>query len=142
MRTWTRVQDGVAADHFSDETLVPGMDVFVGVGEWVESTDLTPQPSSGWRYDGSSFSPPPQVSAPNMRARTYKSDIWRRCTEDEAPLLDAALTEAPARLRRLWDDSTVLMHEAEEFPALQASVITLLGDTRAAELLAASYWEM
>lgn len=76
-----------------------------------------------------------------MYARTYKSDIWRRATDEEVVTIDAGLTEAPARLRRLWDDSQVLMHEADEFPMIRDVMVDAFGEKRANELLAASYWE-
>jgi hypothetical protein len=70
--------------------------------------------------------------------RTLKSDIWRRCTDEEAELLEAALNAAPVRLRRLFDDSTILESNWPEYETLRAGIVGAVGEERAAELLAAS----
>ncbi|WP_424140255.1 hypothetical protein [Roseomonas chloroacetimidivorans] len=142
-RTWIRVQDGVAADAFEQPErmeIVPGVDILVGIGDWVEITDLSPRPASGWRYDGSAFSAPPAPEAPPSEAivRTLKSDIWRRCTDEEAEALEAALNAAPVRLRRLFNDSTILESNWPEYEALRSGIVQAVGEERAAELLAAS----
>lgn len=80
-------------------------------------------------------SPPMPAPAP---LRTYKTDVWRRCTETEAETLDAALNTAPVKLRRLWADSTILEHESAEFSDLLAPMIAAFGAERAAEILAPS----
>jgi hypothetical protein len=98
---------------------------------------------SGWLYVEGQFSPPPDATPPaDRKARTYKSEIWRRATEDEAAVIDAGLTEAPVKDRRLWDDSQVLMHEASEFATIRAVMVASFGEARADELLAPSYWEV
>ncbi len=74
--------------------------------------------------------PPPSV--------TYKSDIWRRCTDAEAEALDALLARQPRRQQRLFNDATVIAHADEMFATLQAAVTQALGATRAAEILAPS----
>ncbi|WP_146617678.1 hypothetical protein [Rhodoplanes serenus] len=68
--------------------------------------------------------------------KLYKSTVWRRATEAEAEIIDQQLSAAPARLRRLWDDSTILDHSAPEFSALAAGFVGAFGEARAAELLA------
>src|SRR5205823_4520651 len=81
---------------------------------------------------------PVGVPNPNVPLRTFKSDVWRRCTDSEANALDAALAAAPARLRRLWADSTILERDSAEWPELLAGVVAVVGATRAAQLLAPS----
>lgn len=69
---------------------------------------------------------------------TFKTDIWRRCTELEAATLDNALDEAPVKMRRLWDDSTQVESSAPEFAMLRAQMVAAFGETRTAEILAPS----
>ena len=89
-----------------------------------------------WLTSGNAPSTPAPEPAPLVR--TYKSDVWRRCTDAEAARLDAALQAAPVRLRRLWDDCTILEHEAADFDELRDGMVAAFGEDRAAELLAAS----
>lgn len=93
----------------------------------------------GLFWDGASFVPlPPNEPEPVPSQRTYKSDVWRRCSETEAAALDAALAGSTAKLRRLWDDCTILEHEAPEWSLLAAGVAAVVGEERAAEILAPS----
>ncbi|NVO13909.1 MAG: hypothetical protein HXX10_07720 [Rhodoplanes sp.] len=81
--------------------------------------------------------PVPYVApVPPPLTRLYKSTVWRRATDAEASTIDAQLQAAPARLRRLWDDSTVLDTDAAEFAALSAGFVAAFGQSRAGELLA------
>lgn len=79
------------------------------------------------------------VETPAPKLTTFKSDIWRRCTDAEAQMLDGALADAPATLRRLFDAVTVIEHDAPEFATLRDSIAAVVGGyTRADELLAPS----
>lgn len=69
---------------------------------------------------------------------TYKGDLWRRCSEAEADILDAALDQSPSRLRRLFDDAQYLDPSDPDYPTIRAAVVTALGEARAAEVLAPS----
>ena len=89
-----------------------------------------------WVEAGNAPDQPPPEPAPLIR--TYKSDVWRRCTDDEAVTLDAALEAAPVRMRRLWSDCTILEHEDPDFADLRAQMEAVFGVTRTAEILAAS----
>lgn len=74
---------------------------------------------------------PPQL-------RTLKTDVWQRCTVDEAEILDAALDQAPAKERRIWSDSLSIEHDSEYFATLKAQMESQFGEQRTAELLAPS----
>lgn len=75
-RTWIRIQDGVAADTFtSDGSIQPGVDVLVGIGEWVEITGAEAPPSSGWLYVDGQFSPPPEPAPAPVPAQPSKSEL-------------------------------------------------------------------
>jgi hypothetical protein len=144
MTTYARITDGVVVEIIKVESDPPIEDRYhpdiVAKLITLRGAQVT-NVTEGYTYDGSSFAAPtPEPEAPKL-ARTYKADIWRRSTDEEAEALDSALTEAPVRLRRLWDDSQLLMHEAEEFPYLRASVIAVVGEDRADALLAPSYFE-
>jgi hypothetical protein len=69
---------------------------------------------------------------------TYKSDVWRRATDAEAEIINAALNAAPVRQRRLWDDSTILEHGADMWTPLRAQMVEAFGEARANEILAPS----
>lgn len=76
--------------------------------------------------------------APAVPSIIFKADIWRRCTDDEAATLDAALEQAPARLRRIFDGAQYLDTTDPDYPAIRDAVIAALGQTRAAVVLAPS----
>lgn len=85
------------------------------------------------------FSPPSAPPAPPPAPRiVYKADIWRRCTDDEATQLDAALAQQPVRMRRMFDDAQFLSSGDELFGEVKAAVTQLVGADRAAALLAPS----
>ncbi|WP_424138153.1 hypothetical protein [Roseomonas chloroacetimidivorans] len=134
---------GLPADGIVSRVLeiADGLDLALVAGGsadgWVE---IEPKVQAGWLYDGSTFSAPPAPEAPPSEAivRTLKSDIWRRCTDEEAEALEAALNAAPVRLRRLFDDSTILESNWPEYEALRSGIVQAVGEERAAELLAAS----
>lgn len=69
---------------------------------------------------------------------TFKTDIWRRCTQEEAELLDGQLATASVKLRRLWDDASRIEHSAPEFPILRSEMVNVFGETRTDEILAPS----
>jgi Trm5-related predicted tRNA methylase len=76
---------------------------------------------------------------PQMRAFTWKTDVWERVTDDEADALDAALRASPAKVRRFWDDSLRIWHDHEMFgPALKQPFADLFGDERAGAVFAPS----
>ncbi|MBB5765716.1 hypothetical protein ABEV34_11850 [Methylorubrum rhodesianum] len=69
---------------------------------------------------------------------TYKADLWRRCTDEEADAIDGALKAAPVRQRRLFEDAQYLDHADESFVFARAALSELFGEARAAALLAIS----
>lgn len=71
-------------------------------------------------------------------AITFKADLWRRCTDEEADQIDVALKAAPARQRRLFEDAQYLDHADAAFAFARAALVSLFGETRAVELLAVS----
>jgi hypothetical protein len=74
---------------------------------------------------------------------TYKTDVWMRCSEEEATVLDYALgPNGPAtpRMRRMWADCTQVEHNSPTFPVLMEQMAAAFGAPRAAELLAPSVY--
>lgn len=69
------------------------------------------------------------------KTKVYKSDIWRRMTDAEADIADAALNSQSARLRRLWADSGYLLTTDELFPLVAGALGQAFGAARAAEIL-------
>lgn len=77
-----------------------------------------------------------KAAEPNLF--TYKTDIWQRVTDDEAETLDAHLTQATAKQRRMWDDSLRVEHSSDYFSALRKQMVAEFGDSRTSEILAPS----
>ena len=73
---------------------------------------------------------PAAVEAP-PRTTLSKADLWRRLTDDEADMLDAALSMAPTRLRRIFEAAQYLDTTDADYPALREGVIAALGEERA-----------
>jgi hypothetical protein len=69
---------------------------------------------------------------------TYKADIWRRVTEDEAETLYNAIEALPIKDKMVFKEASYLDHFHEEFSLVENNMITLFGETRTAELLAPS----
>jgi DNA-directed RNA polymerase specialized sigma24 family protein len=98
----------------------------------------------GWIVSGNSYTPPPVLDPvpgtvvtppPTL---TYKADLYRRATEDEAERIEEALAAAPVRQRRLFEAAQYLDHADPEFAAMHEALVGLFGEERADELLAAS----
>lgn len=81
--------------------------------------------------------PEPAPSEP-MPYQIAKADLWRRATEKEAEAMDAALSDAPARLRRAYDAAQYIASDDPWFPELQAGITAAIGAKRAAVILARS----
>lgn len=75
---------------------------------------------------------------PEPAYTTYKTDIWRRCTDEEAEAMEQALLAAPAKLRRLFNDATIIEHNSPEFVYLRAGIERAVGVDRADVILAPS----
>ncbi len=130
--------DGTARGFIADDvvTIIPTGALPITNEQWEDWVANAP----ARRWDGTQLLEvtPAVPSAPSF-TRLYKSEVWRRATDAEAEQLDAALSAAPVRLRRLWADSTVLDTTSEDWPLLRDPVVQLLGAARAAELLAPTF---
>lgn len=89
-----------------------------------------------WVAAGGVATAAPPVAAPP--ARTWKTDVWRRCTDAEVIASDQALKAAPVKMQRLWADSTILEHESPEFSMVWDFMVAAFGQDRAAQILAPS----
>ena len=100
---------------------------------------VAPEVRPDWvRQPDGSFAPPPAVPAPIAVRITFKSDVFRRCTDQEADRIDAALATASSRMRNLFMAASYLASDAEEYAVLLETATQLFGPMRAAELLAPS----
>lgn len=79
-------------------------------------------------------------SSPSVAAVTivYRSDLFRRCTDDEADKIDAALDQTSTRMRNLFASVQVFRSDAPEWQLLHDTAVSLFGADRAAVLLASS----
>ena len=95
----------------------------------------------GWALVGGTLQAVPIAPEPTPAPQpviTFKADIWRRCTDEEAAQIDEALKAAPIRQRRLFEDAQYLDHADEAFAFAHQALVGLFGEDRAGELLAAS----
>lgn len=76
------------------------------------------------------------IAAP--RPVTYKTDVWMRCTDDEAAYLTAALGQASPKMKGMWADCQQIEHSSPFFSTLRSQMGSVFGELRAAELLAPS----
>lgn len=92
-----------------------------------------------WSVEAIPNDPEPETNepAPAPLTRLHKAVLWRRLTEAEADMLDAALAAHPStRLRRIFEAAQYLDTGDADYPALRDGVVAALGETRAAEVLA------
>lgn len=78
------------------------------------------------------------ILSDNWPPRTFKADIWRRATEQEAEAIEAMLSQQSARIRGLWYDSSYILHTDELFQLAWDNAVQAFGEGRAGELLAPS----
>ena len=98
---------------------------------WEHSEEIFARVAAG------EFGPIATAQPPNLPVKTklFKAEVWRRCTDSEAALLDAALNSQPVRLRRMWDDATFISSTDELYNTLKAGITAIIGAKRAGELL-------
>lgn len=107
----------------------------------LEVVEVPIEVDPNWSRDSDGFHPPaPPVieSTPAGPVITYKADIYRRCTDDEADAIEMALAAAPVRQRRLFESALHLDHSDDAFAFAQEALVGMFGEKRASELLAAS----
>lgn len=78
----------------------------------------------------------PVVAAPMDHYSIPKDIIWRRATDAEAEIMDAALGSQSVRVRRIYDGAQVISTDGELYSILLAAMIQLFGESRAQQLLA------
>ncbi len=87
---------------------------------------------------GETIAPYESGPAPNL-TRISKADLWRRLTDEEAELLDAALQAAPVRLRRVFEAAQYMDVNDPDYAALRSGIVEALGAVRAEEVLRPTY---
>lgn len=68
----------------------------------------------------------------------YPVDLWSRMTEDEADQVEAAIAEQSVRIQNMFRSASSYRSDHELWETLESTAVTLFGEERAAELLAAS----
>ncbi|ALN73530.1 hypothetical protein [Aureimonas sp. AU20] len=96
---------------------------------------IVPLTDAEWAEYQKMQSDPPLISQATI---TYKADVWRRSTEEQAAAIDTELTKLDVRMRRLWDDAQYLDHSTEEFALLQATMLQAFGQAETDRILAPS----
>jgi len=92
-------------------------------------------------WDGSAWAvsdlPPPEPTV-GSRPITFKNDVWRRCSEEQAGVIDTELTKLGTRQRRMWEDAQYLDHADPLVMMLKAQMTAAFGESEAARILAPS----
>lgn len=106
----------------------------------VRDVSSWPEIKAGWVVEANGFAPPAAAppAPPAGPVVTFKADIYRRCTDEEAEAIEMALAAAPVRQRRLFESAQFLEHTAPEFATMREAIAGMFGGARADELLAAS----
>lgn len=65
----------------------------------------------------------------------YKTDVWRRTTEEEAEVLDERIQNSSTKRRRMWEDSRSIEHDSDYFLVLRDQMVEAFGEKRTDELL-------
>lgn len=79
-----------------------------------------------------SFAPSPAPAA-----ITFKADIWRRATDEEAPVLVSLLEQQSLRKQMIFRDCGYLDHSDPDFLLLKAAVAQALNSEERASLILA-----
>jgi hypothetical protein len=80
--------------------------------------------------------PPPVIPVMPPKTRLYTVEVWRRCNDAEAVILDGLLATQSLRQRRLWSDAPYILITDTLYPLLLAGMTTAVDATRAAQILA------
>jgi len=80
----------------------------------------------------------PEPAASPLPVVLYRADLYRRCTDDEADAIDAALANQPTRIRRIFESAVTFRSDDEMWSLLHDAAVGLFDDKRAAVLLSAS----
>lgn len=81
------------------------------------------------------FRSPPQ---PSQAIVLYPVDLWSRLTNGEAEQVEAAMMSQPVRVQNIFRSASSYRSDHELWPLLQSVAVGLFGESRAAEILAAS----
>lgn len=126
---YARIQDGVVAEIIvvSDDLSIIDV-VHPSIAATCVAAPANIQP--GQTYGSQGFGPvaplPEGDDDASSSSTTFKADVIRRCTDDEADAFDAALAAASSKLRLLWNSITVIDHGAPEFGTLRGAIMDAL----------------
>jgi hypothetical protein len=98
-----------------------------------ESTDVPPWPQ--FLAEGGTIDPP----EPLPKDDTYvlpKMLLWTRLEDEEAELVNAAMSTQSAKLQGIWNSATEVQSDSEFFGDLETFLTAVLGEDRAMEVLA------
>lgn len=114
---------------------VPGY--VLGANEVACSEEQYAEPTA-WMLKGKKLVAATPLPAAPASVITYKADLYRRCTDEEAEAIEVALAGAPVRQRRLFESAQFLNHADPVFATMHEAMVGMFGAERADELLAAS----
>lgn len=99
-----------------------------GGSGWVIEDVPEPEPEPGPE-------PEPEPTEPPPLTKLAKATLWRRCTDEEAEILSFVLSQAPFRLRLIFEAAQYLDTTDSDYEPLRAGVVAALGEARAVTLL-------
>lgn len=119
MITQLEIKDGIVLSWATSGTLLPRAGAviveFVGRLDDLDRAGTLPEGYPEGAMDFRRYAAPKNATpapVPAAAIVTFKADVIRRCTDDEADAFDAALAEASSKLRLLWNSVTVIDHGA------------------------------
>lgn len=117
---------------------------------WIDLTDVTPEPGPGWTYDGSAFAAPPVLPEPILPRHITQYAFRQRFTQAERVAVEIASLDDPgaplparqqaAALRVSMDDLAQARYVDLDLPTVATSLAALesaglLASGRANEIL-------
>lgn len=94
--------------------------------------DMTPEEEAQREADQAAW----EEAQKNAPYEVSKMVMWARMTDPEAETVQAAMLEQPARMQGIWAGASKVVSNSQFFGDLQAFLTGVLGEERAAQILA------
>lgn len=79
-----------------------------------------------------------KASVSSMPVLTYKADIWRRCSDDQAEALHDLLSKQPIKQQMIFNGASVIDHADPLFQSLHDAITQAFDKATADKILAPS----
>lgn len=78
------------------------------------------------------------ANLPSPQRITYKADVWRRSSPEQASIIDTELQKLDVQRRRLWDDAAYLDHSDSQVAFFYQMLTSTFGAAEADRIMAPS----